>query len=338
MLTKPDVQDVEIVESLRQAYGLKAIEIDFLPLGADPNAAVYRARMHDQAVWFVKLRRGGVDDVPMQVAHALYAQGIREVVAPLRTKTGVLSTTVQDFTLTVYPFVAGRNGFEVALSPQQWAAFGRALRQVHSAVLPPELVAQIPHETYSPIWREMVAAFQVTAAQTAFDDPIRAALASLLQAEADNINRLVAQAAHLAVNLQAHPRPSVPCHTDIHAGNLLINPDGIHIAMVDWDAPLMAPKERDLMFIGAGIGGIWNTPQESALFYQGYGETTIDPIALAYYRCARVVEDIAVYCRDIFGTSQSADDRAEGLRQLSGQFRPGSVVEIALESTHSLAG
>jgi spectinomycin phosphotransferase len=41
---------------------------------------------------------------------------------------------------------------------------------------------------------------------------------------------------------------------------------------VDWDHPNLAPKERDLMFIGGAQGFIGHAPQEEeTLFYLGYG-------------------------------------------------------------------
>jgi len=68
------------------------------------------------------------------------------------------------------------------------------------------------------------------------------------------------------------------------------------------------------------------------LFYQGYGATDSDPMALAYYRVERIVEDIAAYCEQLLLTDQGGDDRAEGLRQLVGQFEPGQVIEVAFMS------
>lgn len=41
-------------------------------------------------------------------------------------------------------------------------------------------------------------------------------------------------------------------------GNVLISKNG-SIYIVDWDQPVMAPKELDLMFIGALTSGIIHT-------------------------------------------------------------------------------
>lgn len=31
----------------------------------------------------------------------------------------------------------------------------------------------------------------------------------------------------------------------------------------------MAPKERNLMFIGGGVANVWNNPREEKFFYKG---------------------------------------------------------------------
>ncbi len=72
------------------------------------------------------------------------------------------------------------------------------------------------------------------------------------------------------------------CHSDLHAGNVLSEPDG-GFYIVDWDEPVLAPKERDLMFIGGGYWGDCQLPQAEALFYRGYGTTDVDLCALASY-------------------------------------------------------
>jgi spectinomycin phosphotransferase len=123
--------------------------------------------------------------------------------------------------------------------------------------------------------------------------------------------------------------PVVACHGDIHAGNVLVDGDR-SLAIVDWDDPVLAPKERDLMFIGGGVGGAWNRPEESDAFYRGYGSTVVHTEALAYYRCERVVEDIASFCDRLLLRRGDQDAvRARLFQKLVDAFGPGDVVEIA---------
>lgn len=98
---------------------------------------------------------------------------------------------------------------------------------------------------------------------------------------------------------------------------------------MDWDNPLLAPKERDLMFIGGGIDNIWKSDREEALFYEGYGKTEINFAALAYYRNERVIEDLASYGEQLLLTNEGGVDREETYERFTGNFEPGSTIEIA---------
>jgi spectinomycin phosphotransferase len=98
----------------------------------------------------------------------------------------------------------------------------------------------------------------------------------------------------------------------------------------------MAPKECDLMFIGGGVGNIWNNPLEKQLFYKGYGKTKIDTTALAYYRHERIVEDIAIYSQELLLTTAGGENRLEMYRHFIAMFEPQGVLDIAFETDESL--
>jgi len=336
VLEKPDIQDAQIVACLRDEYGLNIVRVEFLPLGADRNTAVYRAVADDASAYFVKLRSGEFDDLTILVPKLLHEQGIRNVIAPVASQSQQLWVELDDFKLSVFPFVQGRDGYEMALQDHHWVELGRALKAIHSAGLPPAVTARIQRERYSAQWREAVRGFQALVEQTAFADPIAGELAAFLKWKRDTIDRLVGQAEALAAVLQADSQPFIVCHADIHAGNILISTDD-HLYIVDWDTLTLAPKERDLMFVGGGLFGGWRSPQEEeALFYQGYGAAAIDGTALVYYRYERIVQDIAAYCEQILLTEGENQDRENGLRQLTSQFEPGGVVGVAFETEAKL--
>jgi spectinomycin phosphotransferase len=127
------------------------------------------------------------------------------------------------------------------------------------------------------------------------------------------------------------PPEPVLCHSDLHAGNILCSTDG-QLYIVDWDNPILAPRERDLMFIGASVGGIWNTPEEEALFYNGYGSTEINAAALAYYRFERILEDIAPNAEKLFMKDVINIDLSKMKQGLADFFKPKGVVEMAYQA------
>ncbi len=336
MLEKPDLAEDLIRTRLAEAFGLRLRELDFLPLGADVNTAVYRGVAEDQTPYFLKLRKGAFDVITVSVPHFLKAQGIGAMIAPLKTTTGQLWAGLGDFKMILYPFVEGKNGYEAALSDGQWRDFGAALRQIHTVPLPPALAGSIPGETFSPEWREMVKAFQAQIEENEYADPAAAKLAALMRARREEICRLVTRTDALGLALQRRlltlgtPEgwEQVLCHTDIHPGNLLLGTnDALYI--VDWDNPVLAPKERDLMLIGGCP--TWNNPREVILFYQGYGPVEIDPTALAYYRYERIIQDIAAYCQQLLKSSAGGQDREQSFTYFASNFLPGHEIEIACE-------
>jgi len=120
----------------------------------------------------------------------------------------------------------------------------------------------------------------------------------------------------------------VLCHSDIHGGNILISNAG-ELYIVDWDDPILAPKERDLMFIGGGIDSIWKSKREEAVFYEGYGKTVINVVALAYHRYERIIEDLVVICEQLLPNDEGGADRERSLGWFRSNFDPGSTIEIA---------
>jgi spectinomycin phosphotransferase len=331
MLEKPKIQEDAILACIQEGFGLNFDQISFLPLGADVHTAVYRVLTPDQTPYFLKLRSGDFNDLSVRLPKFLNEQGIAEIISPLSTKTGDLWVSLANFKLILYPFIEGDDAFEVHLSDLQWRQFGAALKAVHTAVLPAALAAQISQETYSPKWRQIVTEFMQRIQSDQFAEPVAVRMAAFLNTKRDEVDQLLQRTKQLAQVIQNLPLEFVLCHADVHAWNVLIATDGTFY-IVDWDDPVLAPKERDLMFIGAGLGNIWNTAREEALFYGGYGEAKINQSALAYYRCERIIQDIAAYCEQIFLTDDGGQDRGQAFQQVTLNFLPGLTIDIALQT------
>jgi spectinomycin phosphotransferase len=327
MLTKPDIADELIISRLQEDYGLHVSTLTFLPLGANMGTAVYRVVAAGGAAYFLKLRKG-FDEISVTVPLFLKSQGIREIIAPFETKSNHGWADFGEYKMILYPFIEGVNGFEMELSNSHKRTLGAALKAIHSAQLPPELREKIPQETFSPKYRESLKSFQEQVENQTYDEPVAAKLAKFIKSRRDEINHLIERAEILASELQTKPLEFVLSHTDVHGGNMLIGENG-EFYIVDWDAPLLAPKERDLMFIGGGIDDIWKSKRDESIFYEGYGKTDIDFAMMAYYRYERVIEDLAAYGEQLLLTDEGGADREEAYRRFTGNFEPGQTIEIA---------
>lgn len=335
MLVKPPLSDQHIIDCLHADYGIEVVALTFLPLGADMNASVYRAEAQGQTSFFVKLKRGYHHDIGITIVGLLHNAGIKQIISPIKTTHGQSTKRINDFTLVVYPFVEGYDGFNHPLTDEQWLMLGRALRQVHQIDVPSSIQYQVRCEAYSPKWREIVRSLYSHIEAQSAGDELALKLSAFMKENRLIIHRLVSRAEELAQKLQGEAPKFVLCHSDIHGGNVLLQRDDT-LYIVDWDEPMMAPKERDLMFIGGGVGNVWNKPHEEELFYKGYGKTKINATILAYYRHERIVEDIALYGQDLLLTTAGGEDRPEMYKHFIAMFEPNGVVDIAFKTDENL--
>jgi len=334
MKEKESLLDQQILDCLNTAYGLKITQLREIPLGADIDASVYRAQAQDKSSYFIKLKRGKSHNIETTLQQLLHNAGIQEIIPPLGTMHGSPLFKANDFTLTAYPFIEGKNGFSQNLTDMQWVTLGNALKRVHGFNVPASIKKRIKHEDYSSKWRNAARSIytQIDTKQIKAADEIALKLITVMTEQRETIERLIHCAEHLAQKLQHQSIEFVLCHADIHGGNVLLAQNG-KLYIVDWDQPIMAPKERDLMFIGGGIANVWNKPYEEELFYTGYGNRKVNREALAYYRCERIVEDIVEYCQQLLLTPCKGD-RAILYQQCIDMFEPGGVVAIA-SKTHT---
>jgi spectinomycin phosphotransferase len=326
MLEKPDIPDELILSGVRDQYRFRPTKLTFLPLGYDVNTAVYRLATADERTYFLKLRDGPFDPTGVHVPQLLKDQGVQAIIAPLLTIKNQPYGSLGDFKLILYPFIEGQDGYRKALSDQQWLDFGSSLRGVHSVQMPRELKSLITQEIYSPHWREKVKEFQAQVEKTNYQEPVAQKLASFMREKRDEIRKVVERAEALCRKLRLQSPERVLCHADIHPGNLLISPDG-RIYIVDWDNPILAPKERDLALIGGCAA--WGSPRFEALFYQGYGAAEVNLTALAYYRYERIVQDLAEFDQQLLMTEEGGEDREQSFQYFASCFLPGHEIELA---------
>lgn len=320
-----------IISCLDTNYGIAVSTLTFLPIGADVNASVYKAETSDGLSYFVKVKRGHSDDISAVLLAWFHDSGIQQVIPPVKTPDGRLNRHINNFTLTVYPYIDGQNGFSCHLTDAQWFVLGKVMRQVHELTVPSSIKERIRKETYSSEWREAVRALDASIDGNMASDEPALKLQAFMREHRALIRRLVDRAEILCQKIKELSPEFVLCHSDIHGGNVLVDGNGA-IYVVDWDEPIMAPKERDLMFIGGGVANVWNNPREEAYFYKGYGKVDVDKVILAYYRHERIVEDIAVYSHALLSTNSGGDEREVMYKHFMDMFEPGGVVDIALKT------
>lgn len=329
MREPPELAEDTIVGALRASFGIRVASLGFLAVGDDSDSWAYHARAAQGPSYFLKVRAGADPVKGAVVPGHLHRRGVPHVLAPLATSAGAPYVLVDRFALAVYPMLDGRTGAEVGLSPLQWRQLGDTLRQIHAVPPTPELTRLVGREAFRPTRRELVADLEALLATPAPHDPVAEELAKLWRARQDVIHALVERADALGRELAGSSFPQVLCHADLHTWNLLVDADQ-QLWIVDWDEAILAPKERDLMFVVGGIGHDLVRPDDTECFFQGYGQAEVDPRLLAYYRAAWAVQDIAAYGEQaVMLPTLGEQTRRAAVDGFTDLFAPGNIVDRA---------
>ncbi len=333
MFDRPSLRDEQIVAALRDRYGLATTSLEFLALGHDASAWTFRAGTEGGQAVFVKIRRR-VDAARLRLARWLLDHGLEAVVAPIATIDGALSVALGDLHLVAYPFVDGTIAAERGLDDGQWIEYGRTVGKLHATHLTDDLESTLPRETFVPAWTASFERVGKAADGYRGGDPARRELVAFWRSHRAVIQRLAARAQTLGGSLRNRldaPGPAiefVPCHADIHTHNLLVEPAG-SLRVIDWDEALLAPRERDLMFVMGSPIGLAPGKRELALFESAYGQLAVDPVILAFYHADWALQDIAGYGEQVMLDSIGVESRAYALRIFLSSFGPGGQVEVA---------
>jgi spectinomycin phosphotransferase len=107
------------------------------------------------------------------------------------------------------------------------------------------------------------------------------------------------------------------------------------VFVLDWDEVMLAPKERDFLFI--------REPQARA-FWQGYGlrareeNAEIDWVALTYFRWERVIQDLIEEAQQVLFRDEVSDDaKATAARRFAAAFAAGNNVDAAYAAAAHLS-
>ena len=325
MIEKPDISDEKIINALHEYYSIQASEIEFLPIGNDASAFSHRVEAKNGNTYFLKLKRKLSNLAGLFVPRFLSDNGIKQVIAPLPTKTQEFTVEMDEFALILYPFIAGQEAMKVGMTNAQWKDFGSTLKRIHSTDLPTDVAQYVKRETFIPQWSNSAKELHKKINTRNYDDRYRKELAAFWKENNERIQILIERAEILGKRLQQADLEFVLCHADIHTANILLTQEQ-ELFIVDWDDTLLAPKERDLMFV---LG----EKREEQLFFKGYGRMEINPLALTYYGYEWCVQEIGDFGERVFLTNDTGEstkqDAVEGFKKL---FSQGDVVESALNN------
>ena len=332
MLTEPKIRKQSLIAAIETAFGLSVRSLDFLPIGADVHSFSYDCHTNDHRRFYLKLRLVDDADSDLFSASLDIARQVEGAIHPVTNKLNDLNwLQFGSYKVILFPFVTGVAGWDITLTPPQWQQVGRTFRSLHNLVMPDPLKLILPREDFSDKWRVMASKYLKSELSVLAEDRYADEMNKLLAAKRSVISDIIDKAQELSEIVPQDQLEFVCCHGDLHSGNFLVTETGTaHPA--DWDNLSIAPREKDLMFIGGGVGGMLDGPNATELFRRSYGTYQVSVQALRYFRFERIVEDVVAYCEQLLGSEEGGADRAVSLEQFSRQFGKGSVVDMAYKT------
>ena len=300
---------------MQEQYALSALALHFLPVGLDTQAGVYRVVSDQGNTFLLKVTSRPFYEPRCLIPHYLKNQGIESVVAPLPTNDGGLWARLEEWTVTLFPFIDGETNW-TGMTDAQWREVGSTFKRIHQTILPPGGFEFVHRETFDPTeYAQWIDAFEArTISLPNGGTPPERALRSCWRMHQPTIHTGVRRLQKLAEELQKQTLPLVICHADLHPANLIRDPAS-HVWVIDWDLVMLAPKERDFLFVG-------DPPSEGSVgaalppFWQGYEPTAVDWVALTYYRYERVIQDLIACASNVFLRDDLAGETKAGAAHL----------------------
>lgn len=326
----------EVGRMVGEHYALDGLELTPVDGGADLAASLWEAVDARGRRFAVKWSTSGSPAGTVLPA-VLAAARPGSAPAPVPAQDGSLWTDIGGARLSVMEWLDGASGSDAPLNERGWRAFGQLLAALHTLPVEGEVRAVVPREDFDPSrWADH---FERVDAEL---DAVPSGEKARRLAELWHPHRAELREAHqhtrsLAERLRSRgglPR-YVPCHGDPHLGNLVLT-DGGHLALIDFDDAVLAPPERDLMFVlgGGVLADLAATGRQQTWFMEGYGTHAADADLLTYYRGLRLLEDTSELAAIILAPSSTEDDRDEALSHLANVFSPTGMLVQARSGAH----
>ena len=316
-------------------YGFPILSIEPLNLGYDANTMVFKILSSGQQAYFLKIR-SKYFSVSCNILFWLSQNaGLTNIINPIETLDKKLYVKTPSAYFMVYPYINGKSGLDLALTKDQFIEFGRFLKKLHSEKIPNRYFETIPADNCGDQYIEMtknigmIKKYLKSHKKILREDNIILDFFAALETYQNKISEIISYLENTVNEISC--KNLCVCHGDIHAGNLLIDKNNFYV--VDWDTMILAPKEKDLMYIGGGIGSKWTKDADIENFYKGYGrEDEVNKNLLKYYRCKRIIRDIYYFTGKITDIKYENEKRSDCLIMFKNLFEPGNAAEMALKA------
>ncbi len=309
MITQPDYQESQLKACIEEGYGFKVRTLTSVPWGETTWGYTVAGEGGEQ--FFLKVYPG--DDVAekqLEMVARLHTQcHIETLVYPLPAADEKLKIPFGKHAVVMFNYVEGADDRNRRLTINQYKVLGRVLAKIHHST--PQVADYPVKERFEiPFVKPFQKLLHEIEKSPGTGNEPQKELKNLLLPLIPRLEREVSSLMFYHQKASTSKPKFVICHGDLKPGNILVTPKG-DVVLADWDAPLLAPKERDLAFL---------TGPKMMFVLKGYrtieSNQDVDDDVIAYYQHRRNVIDLAAYATRILHGTQDDDQSWHDLDEM----------------------
>ena len=253
MLTESRIDRSLLKTVIQEKFGLSVVNFTLVPRWEAVRAFIVEGSNHEK--FFLKMYvDDGVPDSAFRFAYDLFAKaGIRNIAHPIPTSNGQIHIQIAGFHIALFNLISGKTAEEQKLTDGQLERLGQLLARTHqSKTVIGEYSVRENFEI--PFKDRIVAVFnemsRITGNSTKYKDKLK----SFLEPHRKKFMEELETLGGLQRKVRRKNLEFVNCHGEPSPGNVMSSNGEVYL--LDWDDPIFAPKDKDLLFFKDNIGPV----------------------------------------------------------------------------------
>jgi spectinomycin phosphotransferase len=251
MLTESKIDKSLLKKVIQEKFGISVISLTPVPKWKPVRAYVVESPKHTN--FFLKIYSDdSIPDSAFRFAHDLYAKaGITNITHPVATSNGQMRIQLGDTHIALFDLISGTTAEQHNLSEKQLERLGELLASIHqSKAMIGEYSVRERFEI--PFRDRLVAIFNDMSKISSNSTNYKARLKFFLEPHRQKFMKELETLGELQRKVRRKNLEFVNCHGEPSPGNVLASNSG-EVYLLDWDDPIFAPKEKDLLFFKDSI-------------------------------------------------------------------------------------
>jgi len=275
MLTESKIDKSLLKDVIQKKFGISVVNFTLVPKWEAARGYIIESSNHKS--FFLKIYWDDkTTDSAFRFADDLFSRaGIVNIAHPIPTSQGQMRIQIRDFQIALFDWISGKTAQEHKLTDIQLEGLGELLAKIHQSKT---IIGEYSvRENFTiPFKDRLVSILSDMSEMTGDSSKYKTKLELFLRPHRQEFMRELEILEKLQRKVRTMNLEFVNCHGEPSPGNILSS-DNAEVYLLDWDEPIFAPKEKDLLFFKDNLEPVMKG-------YSGFSsDTVIDQDVLEFY-------------------------------------------------------